>query len=252
MLKIQFIKNRQQSRDSVNDIIRRIQSGDKLLKEKFINEYRAFIIKSVSKTIGKFVEVENSEEYSIGLSAFNESIDCYNENLNANFFKFSDQVIKRKLYTFFNKQKKELKTLPFSHLEDSVPSFESKYLSISQNSLMHQIEMKDQYELFESRLAEFGISLEDLVESRPKHRDSMQQAIRIGKLLAEDDLLYKMLVTKKAVPMSELQKRIKVNHKAIEKNRKFIISVCLILNGGFDDIKEHIMEYVNLAARSKA
>jgi hypothetical protein len=45
--------------------------------------------------------------------------------------------------------------------------------------------------------------------------------------------------------MVELLKKVKVNHKAVEKNRKFIISVCIILGEGFDDIKEHIKEVIN-------
>ncbi|MDP4181940.1 MAG: sigma-70 family RNA polymerase sigma factor [Bacillota bacterium] len=229
---------------TVNDLIRIIQDGNKEQKEKFINDYKPFIIKTVSKTLGRYVEIENSEEYSIGLSAFNESIDCFDEEKNRNFFNFSEQVIRRKLYTHLNLRKKELNTLPFSYLEETDVNFENRYLSDNYNQALHQIEIKDQYTLFEQRLSEFGICFEDLVLQRPKHKDSLKQSIKIAKLITEDVDLYKKLLTKKTIPMTDLLKKIKVNHKAIENNRKFIISVCLILGEEFEDIREHINEYV--------
>jgi RNA polymerase sigma factor len=245
LFKIQYIRKGKADKDSINDIIKRIQCGDDYLKEQFISKYTPFIIKTLYNTLGTFIDIRNSEEFSIGLSAFNESIECYNEKKNCNFFNFSEQVIKRKLYTFLNSRKKEQNTLPFSYLEETDRNFENKYCTLDSNDALHNIEMKDQYERFEEKLAEFGISFEDLVLHKPKHKDSLRQAINIAKVLAEDIVLYKKLMTKKTIPMGELLKKVKVNHKAIEKNRKFIISICIILGEDFEDIKKHIREYVD-------
>ncbi len=245
MLKIQYINRGKFNKDSINDTIKRIQCGDDLLKEQFISEYTPFIIKTLYNILGTFIDIKNSEEYSIGLLAFNESIECYNENKNCNFFNFSEQVIKRKLYTYLNSRKKELNTLPFSYFEETDKNFENKYCTLDSNDELHNVEMKDQYVHFEEKLAEFGISFEDLVLYKPKHKDSQRNAINIAKILAEDKILYDILMTKKTIPMTELLKKVKVNHKAIEKNRKYIISVCIILGEGFEDIREHIREFVD-------
>jgi RNA polymerase sigma factor len=245
LFKIQRISRSKSDIDSINDIIKRIQCGDDYLKEQFISQYKPFIIKILCNTLGTYIDINNSEEFSIGLLAFNESIECYNEKKNSSFFNFSEQVIKRKLYTHLNSRKKELNTLPFSYFEETDENFENKYCASDSNDALHNIEMKDQYERFEEKLGEFGISFEDLVLYKPKHRDSLQQAINIAKTLAEDKVLYNKLMTKKTIPMVELLKKVKVNHKAVEKNRKFIISVCIILGEGFDDIKGHIREVVN-------
>jgi RNA polymerase sigma factor len=245
LFKIKRISRSKPDIDSVNDIIKRIQCGDDYLKEQFISQYTPFIIKILCNTLGKYIDINNSEEFSIGLLAFNESIECYNEKKNCSFFNFSEQVIKRKLYTHLNSRKKELNTLPFSYFEETDENFENKYCASDSNDALHNIEMKDQYERFEEKLGEFGISFEDLVLYKPKHRDSLQQAINIAKTLAEDRVLYNKLMAKKTIPMVELLKKVKVNHKAVEKNRRFIISVCIILGEGFDDIKGHIREVVN-------
>lgn len=245
MFNIRFMKKRTPDREyEVNNVIKRIRSGDKLLRDKFINDYKPFIIKTISKTLGKFIEVENSEEFSIGLIAFNESIDCFDEEKNRSFFIFSENVIKRKLFTYLSSRKKDSSMLPFSYLEESDSNFENRYLADDYNPELHQIEVKDQYVLFRKKLAEFGIQFEDLILQRPKHKDSLHKAIRIAKLLSEDSELYNKLMTKKTIPMTDLLKKIKVNHKAIENKRKFIISICVILGEGFEDIREHINDYI--------
>jgi len=79
------------------NIINKIKAGDKLLREEFINSYTPYIIRTVSNLTGKYVDVENSDEFSVGLAAFNEAIDSFDEGKNMFFFKFSTLVIKEDL-----------------------------------------------------------------------------------------------------------------------------------------------------------
>jgi len=62
--------------------------------------------------------------------------------------------------------------LPFSYIEEST-RVDEKLVS------------------FEKSLKEFGISLEDLVLSSPKHKDSRLLLIKIARIIADDDnMLY--------------------------------------------------------------
>jgi len=61
--------------DSINHIIIKIKNGDIELKEKFIKKYKPYLLKIISSTLGRYVDPEVSEEYSVGLMAFNEAID---------------------------------------------------------------------------------------------------------------------------------------------------------------------------------
>lgn len=54
----------------LNDMLKQVKNGDILLREKLIADYQPFIIKTVSQFMGKYIEIENSEEFSIGLIAF--------------------------------------------------------------------------------------------------------------------------------------------------------------------------------------
>lgn len=75
MCSILETKNNIEYSDSLNHILKSIQNGDSRLKEEFINDYKLFIIKTVSNVLGYYIDDKNNEEYSVGLQAFNEAID---------------------------------------------------------------------------------------------------------------------------------------------------------------------------------
>ena len=47
--------------------------------EEFIEEHIPFIISCISKFTGRYVSIENDDEYSIGMIAFVEAIEKYKE-----------------------------------------------------------------------------------------------------------------------------------------------------------------------------
>lgn len=229
------------SKNSVNATIKKIRDGDKLLKNRFINDYRPFIIKCVSQVTGRYVEIQNSEEYSVGLLAFNEAIDCYNEIKNTNFFNFSRQVIKRRVIDYIRQNQKNNNVYPFTYFEDGENnSLEEKYLASDPASDFDNIETKDEIRLFEQKLKEFNITLEDLVSCSPKHKDSKQLSIKTARLIADNHDMFEKLDRKKTIPMADLMKIANVSRRTVERNRKFIIAVCMILRSDLDVLKGYV------------
>ncbi len=49
--------------------------------EEFIEKHIPFIISCISKFTGRYVSIENDDEYSIGMMAFVEAIEKYKERL---------------------------------------------------------------------------------------------------------------------------------------------------------------------------
>jgi len=83
-----FFGMRTPEKRSFIDILQRIKAGDKLLKDRFISDYKPFIIKSVSQILNnRYIDIENSEEYSVGLIAFNEAIEKYDKDKKCSFKK---------------------------------------------------------------------------------------------------------------------------------------------------------------------
>lgn len=235
--------NGNQSDDSsAAHVIEKIHHGDIKLKEEFIKDNVSYIIRAVSNVLGTVVDDKNSEEYSVGLSAFNEAIDRYDYEKNGNFFKYSFMVIKSRLIDFMRSNNKHSKVLPFSYVEESA-QLENKFLSYDSSKQFEKIEVRQELISFEENLREFGISLGDLVLSSPKHKDSRILLIRIARVIANDEQIFEKLIKKKYIPLKDLLKHIKVNHKTIQRNRKFIIAVSLILKSNLYDLKEYVQGF---------
>jgi RNA polymerase sigma factor len=240
LLSLSFISKPKKER-SLEDAIKRIKAGDNDLKEKLLIDYKPFIIKSISKVTKRYVDEKNSDELSIGYMAFNEAIDCYNTNKGCGFLSFCDSVIQRRVIDYVRKNSKHAKTYPLSHFEgEDGEAFEEKYLSIAADTQYEHVETKEEIMAFEEKLGAYGITLEELVVCCPKHKDSKLLSIDIARVIADRDDLFEKLDRKKCVPMSDLMKLVNVNPKTVERNRKFIIAVVLILRSDIEILKGYI------------
>jgi len=241
---IHIFNKSQRNSEPLGDTIKKINNGDYQLREKLLNDYKPFIIKVVSKNTGRYVDLENSEEFSIGLIAFNEAIDCFDANKNSGFLSFAQVVIKRRLIDYIRKNEKNSKVYPLTYFyndkNEIENSFEEKYLIVDSSSQFGNIETKEEIALFIKKLNDYGIKLKDLVNSVPKHMDSKRLSITIAKVLVENKKLSEKLERKKSIPMQDLMKLVNVNHKTIERNRKFIISVYLILTSKLEVMQGYV------------
>lgn len=221
------------------DNIKEIKDGNKNVREQFIKDNIPYIIRSVSNVLGVPIDDKNSEEYSIGLSAFNEAIDSYNHKRNNDFFKYAFLVIKSRVYDYIRSNRKHKKVVPFSHLEEYANIDQLGFIQ-GHTSQLERIEIRQEIIAFEESLKQFGITILDLVTSSPKHKDSRMLSIVIAKTLAEDDFMFESMMRKKQIPLKKLLQHIKVNHKTVERNRKFIIAVALILRSNLEDLKTFV------------
>jgi len=229
--------------DFEEDIIvtlKKIKDGDEYLREEFISKYKPYIINTVSNITHKYIDTENSDEFSVGLSAFNEAIDCFDHQKNSHFLKFATLVIKRRLTDFARRNKKHCQVYPFTYFEDQPNSYFDQFFLKTDIDMQSKLEITKEINLFTKRLLEFGISLNDLINSAPKHKDSKSLCIRIAKVIADDAKLFEKLMKSRNIPKTELLKTIRINKKTIERNRKFIIAVTLIFGCEFYLLKDYI------------
>ncbi|OPZ89997.1 MAG: RNA polymerase sigma factor SigI [Firmicutes bacterium ADurb.Bin419] len=224
------------------DILDKIKKGDKLLKDKFISDYRPFVIKSVSRALNnKYIDIENCEEYSVGLIAFNEAIDKYDEDRKCSFKKFSYQVIQRRLIDYKRKNQKASVVYPFSYFEDNETcGLEERLFRPEYSDHVYAFEVREEFSTFIERMEDFGISLEDLVKSMPKHKDSRKACAKIARIIIEDERLFEKFSKKKTIPFKSLSENIEVSQRTVERNRKYIIALVLILQSDLEIIKNYI------------
>lgn len=225
----------------INELLLASKSGDHLAREAIIRRYKPFIYKVVSKVCGQFIGASD-DEASVGLIAFNEAIDNYNPEKGASFFTFAEIVIKRRLIDFFRKEKNA--SIPLSSLVNELEE-ELDTIEFEQSNQIYQkeVEAKDRKEEilhYQIMLNKFGISMQDLVKVSPKHKDARIRAKEVAHIIARDDSLRDHLLLRKELPLKTLVSKVNLSRKTLERQRKYIIALAIILIFEFPMLKGYI------------
>ncbi len=229
--------------EAASRIVERIKNGDKQVKEKFIEDYIPFIITAISSFYSeKIVDVKNSDEYSIGLMAFDEAIEKFDSSKNIGFLNFAEMVIKRRIIDYFrNVSSRRKYEIPFSYFNSKDESEIRKELNIyDMDSVVSRYELVQELKDFSEELKGFGLSIKNLPDYMPKHKDSKQMCLSIAKKIIENKDIYDKLVTKKYFPMKEISKIVDVHPKTVERNREFILCICIIYKNDYANFKKYL------------
>jgi RNA polymerase sigma factor len=229
--------------ESVAQTIKRIKEGDNEAREKFIKDYIPFILKVLSKDIFETSNIKNCDEYSIGLIAFNEAIEKYDSKKSStgfNFFSFAEQVIKRRIIDYFRFKSKSRHELPFSYLENDEKNYEERYLRDDTGSKFERIELFQEIKHYNKKLESFGMKISDMPKYMPKHRDSREMCSDIARKIVENKEIYNKLITKKYLPIKELTKIVDFHPRTLQRNRNYIISLCLIYGNDYEHLKSYL------------
>jgi len=229
-------------------LVQEAQRGNSTVREHLLKSYTPFILKTASKVSGRYVRVGEDDEVSVGLMAFNEAIDCYDTGKNNSFLSFAETVIKRRLIDHFRKESVVgKKTVPLSSFQQEDDDNESRYYYIEAKQSIENFrekdaaaERKEEILLFTQKLTEYGISFPELVEISPKHEDARIRAMEVAGIIAADPTMKAHLMTKKELPLKQLEQKVGISRKTLERQRKYIIAITLILIHDFDYLRDYI------------
>jgi RNA polymerase sigma factor len=221
-----------------------IQQGDQALLNETITSYKPFIAKTVSSVCKRYIH-ESDDEFSIGLIAFNEAIEKYMPERGRSLLSFAEVLIKRRVIDYIRKQTKS------QHIsydfDGTVNDEESPGTAIVNELSFEEYKKKKEEDIrkdeivhFSELLRTFELSFSDLVENSPKHADARKNAILIARILVEHTDLRNLLLEKKRLPIKQLEEMVDVSRKTIERNRKYIIAISLILLGDYMYLKDYI------------
>ncbi|SNX53880.1 RNA polymerase sigma factor [Thermoanaerobacterium sp. RBIITD] len=194
-------------------------------RENLIREYTPFIIKQLSNFLNKYIDDKNSDELSIGLMAFNEAIEFYDYG-KGSFLNFSTMLIKRRVIDYLRKNYSE-NTIPIEMYCENKDDYESE------NRMLEMIS-------FKSLLSLYNITIKDLVKESPKHKDTREIALKIAQTICNSEKLLKYLKIKKVIPIKEIVKILNINKKTIERHRKYIIALVIIISEDLPILKQYL------------
>lgn len=241
MLSLLFMAKKRKTTLEENVIL--IQKGDHTLLNETIIAYKPFIAKTVSAVCKRYIH-DSDDEFSIGLIAFNEAIEKYSPERGSSLLSFAEVLIKRKVIDYIRKNSKNPSvSLEFNNEneDDSATSTIENDLSIKDfKKKLDEGKRRDEIMHFQQLLTKYDLSFSDLVEQSPKHADARKNAIVIAKILVDDKELIKLLLEKKRLPIKQLEEKVNVSRKTIERNRKYIIAIALVLTSDYVYMKDYI------------
>ncbi|PKM50667.1 MAG: hypothetical protein CVV02_10305 [Firmicutes bacterium HGW-Firmicutes-7] len=181
-------------------------------KNEFISSHFPFIIKTVADYTKKYVEVENSEELSIAIEAFNHAIDHYEEG-KGNFFSFAKTVIVNRLIDDTRKKSKIIKIA----FEDSNVS---GYQNFEEDTLQ-----KHELQVYEQNLSSFNITWDDLVRTAPCHKLTRSRIFVLSINISQNKEITRKIFEKKRLPITEISNLFSVSKKFVKLHKELIIAI---------------------------
>jgi RNA polymerase sigma factor len=214
---------------------------DSEAREDFLAKYQTFIRHVANKACFNSLKWGRDDELSEALIAFNEAIDLFVTDKGVPFLAYARVLIKRRLIDYYRRH----------HLRQAAVSLDQEDIGRGINISLGIDEFREQeqdreraeeIQQFSKELASFKLTFQNLVEVSPKHRDSRETLLRAAQELAFDSELWPEVERSGRVPMQALAMKTQIHPKVLERGRKYILAVALLIANQHDYV--YLREYV--------
>lgn len=232
----------------------RARQGDEPAREEIIRRFTPLVLRVAAQLTGRYVQVGEDDEVSVGLMALSEAIDGYDARRGAAFTAFAELVIKRRIIDHLRRQGRE-KAVPAAALAgvaEQVAGTELRRWEDAEAVARHAAEderreRRAEIADFAGALERYGITFADLTACSPRHRDARQRALAAARCLAESAELRAHLLERNELPLARLAAAAGIPRKTLERQRRYIVAVALLLTGDYP----HLRSYIGQAGRGE-
>ncbi len=213
-------------------LLDRARAGDAEARETLLRWYQPFVLRVAVAVSRRYLSPGRDDEFSVGLSAFNEAIDGYDAGRGVSFLGFAETVIRRRLIDYYRRNRAARREIPLSAVYSSeAEEAESglRHATEAFQAAAEAWERREEIRRFRSLLAEFGIGLGELARVCPRHEDTRRRVFAVARMLADDPVLADRLRLRRELPLKELAARSGLSRKTLERHRRYIVAVALIL-----------------------
>ena len=209
-------------------------------REAFLAEYQTFIWHVASQACFHSLEWGRDDELSEALIAFNEAIDLFVTDEGVPFLAYARVLMKRRLIDYYRRHRlRQAMSLDQEDIGRGI------YRCLGLDEFREQEQDRERAEeikQFSRALASFQLTYQNLVEVSPKHRDSRETLLRAARELAFDSELWPQVERNGKVPMQALALKTQIHPKVLERGRKYILAVALLMANQHDYV--YLREYV--------
>jgi hypothetical protein len=158
-------------------------------------------------------------------------------------YEWRDEPLDFKIRYADRRQKQEelIKDSLFTCLEkEQNYDFEESYTELEDNDEFNTIKLKKDIQALSKELKRYRISFRKLLSYSPKNEGSMFACIKTAKGIVEDEWLLEKIEKKKTLPIQEVLEVVNIYRGTLEKNRRFIIALCLFIKSDLKCLKAYI------------
>lgn len=231
------------TKSNITELATSAKAGNEEVMNDLLFASKPFMKKTASFICKRSID-EHDEEFSVTILGFHEAVMAFDSKENASFQTFAHLIIKRRLIDFIRKEvarKEQLLSLEPCKEESSEQHFWFNEKSIhTYQENQRAASRKEELALYSELLAQFNLSFEDLTKTSPKHADARKTAFHIAQIVAYQEEFSDYLIKNKKLPLKEIESLVDVSRKTIERHRKYIIAVVLLLNSDFTYLKDYV------------
>ncbi|RDW18158.1 RNA polymerase sigma-I factor [Oceanobacillus arenosus] len=229
----------------LEEMINSVQNGDIDAQNYLLQSYQPFIAKCASEVCKRYINPKRDDEYSIGLSGFNDAMFSYCASRGSTFLSFAKIVIKRKIIDYIRVNSRRPHPISLDEkydeeqMENPVEVIVTKKLYQFEQD---RIRCREEIMEYKEKLHQYKLTFSELIRVSPKHKDARESAIRTARILYEDPKLSEYVYRKRKLPIKDLVNKVEVSKKTLERNRKFILAIFIILSEDFIYLKDYLKD----------
>lgn len=213
------------------------QAGDEEARERLLSSYLPFVDRVVASTCGRAVG-RTEDEFQIALIALSEAVTGYQAE-RGSFIGFAETVMKRRLIDSFRSRSRdrEVPFTSFDEVDEEGHTQNSVETDTALRAYQVQVETSERTEeiaRYSKELTRYGLSFQDLVEASPKHADARENALQVARLVVGDTKLLELFLRSGKLPLKQLQGRVQVSRKTLERQRHYIVATVVLLAGDYE------------------
>jgi RNA polymerase sigma factor len=222
-----------------------IAKSDNNELERLISDYLPFIKETIRNI--RITGVEYDDKLSLAMITFMNCVEQYEED-RGSFVAFADSCIRNRLKDESRRQMRHTQK-GVSILNDEVKASDALLDKISIDAYMlkqEQNKLSEEIEALSIQLMDYNISFSELPLICPKQKRSRKQCIELGRFVAGNLEMRESLLKTRRLAQSKLAKRYGLSEKTIEKHRKYIVTIAVLLTGDYPYLRAFLPQFIEV------